>query len=340
MREISIDQKTGWIILVPESYEDLWYLYKVIDETTRAKSITTRKYKPPGSNKEERVVVNMEIQVEKKELEKHSKKLRLTGPITFVKPESIASLGSYHTLDVVIGKEIKLHKNWKEYELDLIREAIENSKKILVSIVVVDNERATIAKMTPYGVEITHEIYNRGSKNRDKNIDMGGFYREIAEILNEREGVILLGGPGFTKDNLLEYAKREFPQLAKRIRLLSASNAERSGIYEMLRDESVYEILENERIHSIIVELEKFLKCISKNSGLCAYGKNEITKAAEYGAIEKLIIIDELVKDYGEILDLVKKMRGEILFVPSESEVGEQIKAFGGVIALLRYKIQ
>ena len=108
----------------------------------------------------------------------------------------------------------------------------------------------------------------------------------------------------------------------------------------MLRDESVYEILENERIHSIIVELEKFLKCISKNNGLCAYGKDEILKAAEYGAIEKLIIIDEIVKDYENIIDLVKKMRGEVLFVPSESEIGEQVKAFGGIIALLRYKVQ
>ncbi len=334
-----IDKKTGWAVIVPESYEDLWYIYKIIDNNTIAKSITTRKYKPPGSNKEERVVVNMEIKVEKRELHKHSKKLRLTGKITFVKPESIASLGSYHTIDVEIGKEIKLHKEWKKHEIDMIEEAIKNSRKTLVNIIVIDNEQTTIAKMKPYGVEIEYEISNSASKSRDKNIDMNKFFKEVGEILNNLKGLIILGGPGFTKDNLLEYLKKEFPQVAKRIRVVSASNAERSGIYEILRDETLYNILENERIYSVMADFEKFLKCIAKNGSLCTYGIKEIKKAAEYGSIEKLLILDEIAREHEDIINLVEASGGKVIFVPSESEIGNQIKALGGLIGLLRFAV-
>lgn len=340
-----INKKENEVKMVAETFEDLWNLYKLITPGAVVKARTTRKYKPPGSNKEERISVHAVVRAEKIELHKHSNKVRITGKIEVIKPEYIAPIGAYHTIEAGIGDEITVHKEWKQYEYERIKEAVKSSRRRLVNIILVDSEQAVFATLRQYGIDFGVEIQNRSrKKERGKEVQMNEFFDEICEQMKKCDGLILLGGPGFVKENLHKYVKENFAEVAKRIKIVSASNAERSGVYELVKSEEMQNVLENEHMHTIFRDVERFLKCVAKeNNGLCAYGIQQIKKAVEYGAVEALIVIDDLVRsneDFEKILENTRNKGGRVSIVPSESQVAEQINAFGGAIALLRFRVR
>ncbi|MEM0437669.1 MAG: mRNA surveillance protein pelota [Candidatus Micrarchaeia archaeon] len=336
-----ISQKEGIVSAVPETFEDLWHLSKIITEGAVVRARSTRKYKPSGSSTEQRVGVNVSVSAEKVELHKHSNCLRITGRITQITPEDIAPLGTYHTIDVETGTEIKIEKQWKTYELDRIREAVEASRRSIVTIVLVDNENAVFASLRQYGIEFGLELENR-AKKKDKEIETGEFFSEVIKEIEKTDGIIVLGGPGFAKENLLKKLRAENPKVAARVKLVSASNAERSGVYEVLKSPELAGILEGELAHSVLGHIEKFLKSAAKGDGLAAYGIKQLEQAADAGAISVLIMVDTLVREdpkYESLLEKVKNAGGEIRIVPTESQFAERVRAFGGAIALLRYRI-
>ncbi|MCX8199952.1 MAG: mRNA surveillance protein pelota [Candidatus Micrarchaeota archaeon] len=337
-----INKKEGVVSIVPETVEDLWHTYKLITPGAVVKSHSTRKYKPPGSNREERISVSVALEVEKCELHKDSGRLRATGKIIEIRPEDIAPVGAHHTVEIGIGEQVRIIKAWKEFELDMLRNAVKASKRSLVSIVLVDYENALFASLKQYGVEFGLELHNTAAK-KDKNIDTGKFFSEIASEMEKIEGTIILGGPGFAKENLYAYLKNEKPAIARRVKVVAASNSERSGVYELLKSDEMHRIMEEEQMHTVFRDIERFLGSVGRGDGLAAYGKDELIKAAECGAIGVLVILDTSLwgdESYERLLELVKERGGEIRIVPAESQAAEQVKAFGGAIALLRYKMQ
>lgn len=340
----NINKKEGIIKFHPESYEDLWVLSRIITNESKVSSRSNRKYKPPGSNKEERISVYISLESEKVELHKHSNSLRVTGKILEIKPEFIAPLNSYHTIDINVGDEIKVQKEWKEYEYDMLHDAIENSKRPIVNIILIDDEMATFASLKQYGIDFGVEVFNSGKKV-EKERDMNSFYSEIISVIETQislDSIILLGGPGFTKENVLKYIQREKPHIGKKIKLVSASNAERSGVYELVKSDEIKNVLENEKVYSIMSDMEKFLKCASTTGKLCAYGEKNLELAIENSAVETLIVVDSLLRNNEEIEKIIKKVKnqgGKVKFVPEETSLATQVKSFGGVIALLRFSV-
>jgi protein pelota len=68
---------------------------------------------------------------------------------------------------------------------------------------------------------------------------------------------------------------------------------------------------------------------------------NEVKNAAMAGAVEELLVIDNLLrkKDVEKIMNLVENLRGKVMVVSSEHEGGKQLTALGGMVALLRYPL-
>ncbi|MCX8206190.1 MAG: hypothetical protein N3H30_03095, partial [Candidatus Micrarchaeota archaeon] len=198
------------------------------------------------------------------------------------------------------------------------------------------------ASLKQYGIDFLLELENR-AKKKDKEIETAEFFAEVAKEIEKVGGIIVLGGPGFAKENLLKKLRAENPKVAARVKLVSASNAERSGVYEVLKSPEMAGILEGELAHSVLGHIEKFLKSAAKGDGLAAYGIKQLEQAADAGAISALIVVDALVREdpkYEALLEKVKSAGGEIRIVPAESQFAEQVRAFGGAIALLRYRMQ
>ena len=203
---------------------------------------------------------------------------------------------------------------------------------------------ATFASLKQYGIEFGVEVQNSGKKV-EKEKEIIGFFNEIVSVIENQipnDSIILLGGPGFVKENLQKYLQKEKNSIFKRIKIVNASNAEKSGVYELVKSDEIKSMLENEKIHSIMGDMEKFLKCASTTGKLCAYGLENIELAVKNSAVEKLIVVDSLLRTNDKIEDLIKKVKsqgGEISFVPEETSLAEQVKSFGGIIALLRFAI-
>ncbi|MFH1788461.1 MAG: mRNA surveillance protein Pelota, partial [Candidatus Altiarchaeota archaeon] len=78
--------------------------------------------------------------------------------------------------------------------------------------------------------------------------------------------------------------------------------------------------------------------------GLAAYGLKEVSEAASYGSVEKLLVSDRLFLAEREriepLMDEVKNKNGFVHLVNHDSEAGEQLDSLGGVAAVLRFPIQ
>ncbi|RLE43355.1 hypothetical protein DRJ16_03890, partial [Candidatus Woesearchaeota archaeon] len=77
--------------------------------------------------------------------------------------------------------------------------------------------------------------------------------------------------------------------------------------------------------------------------GKIALGIEEIKHALQRGALKSLIMTDSLFFQSNEQINLMLREYGDkiqdIIIIPEETEHGKKIKALGGIVGLLYYKI-
>jgi protein pelota len=114
-----------------------------------------------------------------------------------------------------------------------------------------------------------------------------------------------------------------------------------SGFQEVLRRGAIDKILEDSRLGLEATLMEDLLREIATD-GRCAYGPAEVREAASMGAVETLMIGDELVRspEMDELMRSVSDARGRVVIFSSEFEPGKRLSALGGVAAITRYKIR
>ena len=90
-------------------------------------------------------------------------------------------------------------------------------------------------------------------------------------------------------------------------------------------------------------EIEEFFTEIYKETGKSVYGIGEVKKAVEMKATSKLLILDSLLRkseDAEKIVELAEKAGAEIIVISEEGDPGTKLKNFGGIGAVLRWRIE
>jgi len=202
---------------------------------------------------------------------------------------------------------------------------------------------------------------------------------EIAsKIFNQEKDLkgIMIGGPGFVKDEFKEGDFLDYQLREKIMGLVDTSDTGMQGLQEMLkRGESLIQEISATKERHI---MEEFFEHLKKDDGLSVYSLEEVKHALDYGAIKTLLISEELncvratltcpnghtiqkdinldkvekcpqcgkemaiveEKDLTEILsDKAKSLGSEVEIISVDSREGEQFKEIGGIGAILRYKI-
>jgi protein pelota len=330
----------GEISLLPESLDDLWHFKYLVSPGDLVFALTHRR--ATGSSdklrpeKLERKPVRLGVRVESVEFHIYSNWLRIHGVI-----EEGVDIGSYHTLNIEEGSDISIIKHWRPEELMRIKEAVAESKRPRVVIALVEEGEAAIGVLRQFGIETAGEIRMGSGKG------MGGdrrseFMDECAGAINrvaDLETQVILAGPGFTKEDLLRRINSNYPELSKRIILADASSVGVSGFQDVLRSGTIDKILESSRI-ALETRLVDDLMAEIARDGKVAYGAAEVRNAVDFGAVDILLVLDEVVRK-GEVESLIRSVtnaRGRIVIFSSEFEPGERLKALGGVAALLRFK--
>ena len=342
MKIAHFDKKLGTMKIIVDTLDDLWHLEKVIASGNEVEGHSLRTYKVGG--KEEKKSVTIRVKAERIEFAKTANRLRVLGPIVWGKPEEYVQLGRYHTIEIGKGDRLKIIKEWKSHEIKRLRDAEKESKKPRIRIIVMDDEKALTALLRAYGVEYGVEFHCTASK-KDKDYDKREqeYFGKIAAEIERHPEKFVVAGPGFSKENLKEFISKKNPELLKRITFESVSYAERSGVNELFKRGIIERIMGEERFEKEMKLAEELIIEIHKDTGRAAYGLVEVRKAAEASAIDKLLVLDEHLrtnKAVEEVVDLADRNKAEIIIFSSEGDAGAKLKGFGGVAALLRFKLR
>lgn len=346
------DKKDGIIELLPEILDDLWHLSHIIQVGDTITSKTTRRIQDTTGDKirSDRGVkktFTLDVKIETISFHMFTGKLRLTGIIT-KGPEDLIPIGSHHTIEAKLNTPIKIIKdNWDKWSLKRINQAIESSKKLSAIIICIEDNTADIGLIRQYGVEYYGPILGNisGKRNLDKNRGktVREFYNTIIETIERFNNIstYIIAGPGFYKNDFLKFLQEKHKDLSKKAMLENTGTGGRTGIQEILKKGVIEKLTTENRIGFEISQLNKAFEEMSKQNPKVVYGVEEVKQAANLGAVDKLLILDTIIreKDFESTMDLVENMSGKVTVISSEHEGGEQLKGLGGAIAWLRYSI-
>ncbi len=159
----------------------------------------------------------------------------------------------------------------------------------------------------------------------------------------------MLAGPGFTKQDAFDYLVDTHPDLKEVISLVDTSAAGERGVHEVLTRGAVEEVQAETRIAEEAALIDELMQRI-KDGETAVFGPEAVAKAAEYGAVENLLVLDERLReergsagewagDIDEIIEAVDQQGGDVTVFSHEFAPGEQLAGLGGIAALLRYRI-
>ncbi len=347
MKILYQDRKSRRIKVRIDNPDDLWHLKNLIEERDIISAVTYRREEEQRdtlrASRGEKKRMRLDIEVEKVEFHDFTDRLRVLGVIV----EGPQDHGSYHTLNLTEEDTITIIKEeWKEHHLQRLKEAVEQGKRPIVTLVAVEEDDATVAVLRQYGVKEMARINpNMGGKMYDGDrMTREEFFDEVADklkiILDEDAPLVILG-PGFTKEDLYEHFKRHHPGLVKHAQVVHSGCGGMTGIHEVLKSGKEGGVLDEQRMSFESEMVEELLVRIKKDEPF-SYGYDSVKKAVDMGAVETLLILDQNVrKNEGEDLMVrTEQLGGKVMIVSSSHEGGDKLEALGGYGALLRYKIE
>ncbi|MBS3146317.1 peptide chain release factor aRF-1 [Candidatus Woesearchaeota archaeon] len=249
----------------------------------------------------------------------------------------------------------RIYRCDQTFVLDLLKNMVEI--KDVFGLIVIDNREGNIGvlkgtsvleiakfeSMVPGKIKAGGQSQQRFARLREEAAH--DFYKKVAEAINkeflglkELRG-ILIGGPGPTKETFLDgpYLNNELKKKVIGVKDLSYTG--QYGLKELV-DKSK-EVLAKEEITREKEVMDRFFEALSKDPQKVTYGKDEVIKVLEYGAVDLLIIsesADEKLID--QLTELAEKTGTAIEFISTDTSEGNQLKDLGGVAALLRYALE
>lgn len=283
----------------------------------------------------------------------------------------------------------------KTFILDPLKNLV--VEKDIYGMIVVDKSDAAIGYLKGNTLHVVKELQSNvpgkttkggQSQQRFERIREGMYDTFLNDVADEaqreflgkaREGEllgILVGGPGFAKDDLLDkdYLHNE---LKKHVLAREGTNySGEEGLYELMN--KTQDVIEDSRAIKEQQLVQEFLTNLKEENGLSTYGLHEVARALNMGAVDTVIIsedldmfevtyqcneeehveyvyadeLDELncensadpdIQAKKDIVDVIKEkaeqMDSDVYIISSESKEGKRLKNMGGLAALLRYRI-
>ena len=345
------DRKNQLIELVAESTDDLWHLSHIVGEGDVVSTLTTRRIQDTNSGKTRadrgvKKTFYLTVKVEKVSFHKYTSNLRFTGTIQN-EVEDLITVGSYHTINVEINKPIKIIKNWDKWSLRRLNTAVDASKRPTEIIVAIEDNTTDLGIIKQYGIEyrgpITGDISGKRNIQKDRKSKTMDYYADITSTIKQLGDVnkLIIVGPGFTKNGYYDYLQDKEPSLAKKSVLEATGAGGHAGIEEVLKNGLVESLSKDAKIAKETTAVNKLLEAIAKSMGDVTYGKNQCLSAANMGAIEKLLVVDHMIRDntIQNIMNTTENMGGSVEIISSEHDAGKQLEALGNLGAFLRYPI-
>ena len=325
-----------------ETDDDIWHIYNILElgdlvtaSTMRRDSSVTDKIRAERAEKRR---MTLGIRVEKIEFSEDDLRLKLLGTIE-TGPQDI---GQHHTLMLEVGDAPIVEKNhWKETQLERLKRAAADTNKPRMIFVSMDQDEATIAVLRQFGLkEIATIRSGRTGKQYQDDSKGGDYHGEIIaklKLIYEPNMPLVLLGPGFEKEQFADSVKSA--NMFQSVFVYHTGQCGMQGVNELMKKGLGANLLRESRVGIEMEAVEKLMEGIGKD-GLATYGTQEVTDAANAGAVETLLILDSKLRenDLDPIVRAVEQQKGNVIVVSAQHDGGRQLEALGGMGAILRYK--
>jgi len=339
------------ITLVPENVDDLWHLSHVLEDGDLVAGDTTRRIQRDDENLRdtggEREHLFVTIEVDDVEFARFANRLRVGGEIVDCSRED--QLGHHHTLNVEEHDEITIEKRFKPDQEERLEEAVEATENPEVAVATVEEGEAHVHTVAQYGVD-SYASFTGPTGKGEYARSREELFAELGKALSHLDvDAIVLAGPGFTKQDALKYVQKDFPEVAEKITTVDTSSVGDRGVHEVLKRGAVEDVQQETRIAEEAEYIDELMARIAEGAK-AAYGPEEVAQAAEYGAVERLLVLDEVLRrergtegewdvDVDAVITSVERQGGDVTVFSSEFAPGQQLESLGGIAALLRYRL-
>ncbi|MBI4344656.1 MAG: peptide chain release factor 1 [Euryarchaeota archaeon] len=287
-----------------------------------------------------------------------------------------------------------------QFLLGTIKEML--TEKGAYGLLVLDRGEATVGLLKGKKVEVVRRIastvpgkHGRGGQSQHRyerliEIAAHEYMKRIAghaaEVFLNTPDLrgIIIGGPGPTKEFFVNEGYLHTNLQSKVLGVVDVSYTDEFGLRELMENAS--EIFKDLDVTKEKALVQKFLGEVVKDHGLAAYGEKEVRHYLQMGAVETVLIseevesflgsiscsncghkekrtiqsikafekelqgiecpqckekslgLDEYKSTLDELTDKVEATGANIEVISTETEEGQQLKAFGGIGAILRFR--
>lgn len=363
--------KPGTVRLTPEDRDDIYALYTLLSPSDTVECTTVRKVQINESSTSTadtaKMRMTLAVKVEKVDVDLEACAMRVNG--RNVLENEWVRMGAYHTLDIEIGKPIKVTKEdgWDAMHRHILWQAGDPANKTEVGVVLMDAregvglvgsvDREAASMKVERRVEVKQPKKRMaGSSQAEKAEER--FYVELEAAVRElldfaRLRAVIVAGDG--RDVLLKRMhdadarseSRQFIEHKGKFIRFDAPSTDPKHVAALLDDPRVKSILEHTKTAQEQRSIGQLQARLHDSSGLAIYGLRHVLKANEYGAIRELLLSSSLFrstvieerKRYGRLVQDVQANGGKVLVFTPGSETERALDLLTGVAAILHFAV-
>ena len=320
--------------ITPENEADLKLLSLILTKgnivkTKTLRSVTIRR----GAEEKLKVGKREMLLTIKAERIEPGEVLRIGGEIE-QGPEEV-ELHAWHTLEIEPYQMIEVWKQWKSWEVDKIKNATKPPESVFLCIL--DERDAEFWVVKEKAQHVAHvRGPGLGKKEIVKKPEI--YYEDIVKVLMRKKEIkkIILAGPGFTRENLQKFIKERHKELLQKISNERLNETGGPGLHEFLKSDILEKMLKENKLGKEVIAVEEILVEMGKK-GLAAYGK-DVEQAVSNGAVEKIVVADESLRRFEDLIDKAYKSGSQLIIVSAEHDAGQKLLGLGGIAAKLKFK--
>lgn len=351
MKLLGKDVAAGLLALKLDALEDLWTLRTLIAPGDRVTADTVRTADLAGGGdkvregKAEKRPMRLGVRADSVEWHDFDDHLRVLGPIE-AGPQD---MGRHHTLALKPdGMEVQIQKRGalQGWQLRLVEEAVAGSTAPQVLLLAIDDAEAQFAILAPRGMKILGTLPANipGKRHAGAAEAKARFYEETARSLKlfrvPATLPLIVVGPGWWRDEFLDQIRSREPALVAGALSEGTSQGGRVGLQEAIRRGVAERVAADHRVAVETRLVDEAYERIA-NGKPVAYGSEAVGAAIAAGAIETLLVTDQLVRSgtWDANLRAAEQGRARITLVSTGHEAGARLAGLGGAAALLRFAL-
>jgi peptide chain release factor subunit 1 len=248
---------------------------------------------------------------------------------------------------------LKIKKYWcdQKFEIEPLQDMV--AEKELYGLLVMDNREASVGLLKGKKIELLRKIESIVPGKTGKGGQSAQRYERVREgLINDwckiiAENVrncfsqfpnirgIIIGGPGPAKNDFYE---EDYLLTDIKKRVLGVKNVgytDEQGLEELVQRSQ--DILAEAAIAKEKALLQRFFEELRKDSGLVTYGKENVMKDLELGAVDIILVSQGLETE--ELSNKAKGYNTTVEIISKDTREGEQLYQLGGMAAILRWKL-